>query len=140
LSGYPHLRARWERTLKLAALMADQNNVKIGTRYDAFRILGAGKWEDFGEKLVNCLKSERNAELQMGVVSAMGDMEADQIAKALIASLEELANENRQLAIETLLRTPERSKVLLNAVNKGEVSRDLISEKQMEKAQRSADD
>jgi putative heme-binding domain-containing protein len=134
LKEYPSLRARWDRTLKLAASMAvDQKHIKIGTRYDAFRILGAGKWEDFGEQLVNCLQSERNAELQMGAVSAIGDIKAEQSTRALIASLAELANENRQLAIEALLRTPERSKALLNAINKGEVSRDLLTEKQKEK-------
>jgi putative membrane-bound dehydrogenase-like protein len=137
LSDFPLLREKWERTLFLAETMADDSKVKTGTRYDAIRILGAGSWAHFGEKLARRLATEQDAELQMGVISALCDMEAEPVCQPFITVLPHLSGENRELAIEALLRTPQRARMLLEAVNRGDVPKDLLSDEQLDRAQRS---
>jgi putative membrane-bound dehydrogenase-like protein len=134
LKDEPRLQAAWNRTLLLAAEMAANQHVHTGTRYDALRILGAGKWEVFGLDLSAQLSVEPNPELQMGLVSALSDMEADNAGDALVAALPAVSEKNRELAIQGLLRTPARARVLINAVDQGRVSREWVSGGEVERA------
>jgi putative heme-binding domain-containing protein len=97
------LKSRWQRALDLASTMADDEEVKPGTRYDALRMLGVEPWEKRGEQLARYLKHE-NAELQMGAVSGLSDMKSPEAAKALTAALPTLTEGNRKLAEEGVRR------------------------------------
>lgn len=136
LAGEPEHAAAWERAIELAAAMADDPQVRSGTRYDALRMLGADRFERSGAALVRYL-ADANAELQMGAVSGLGDMEAAGATAALIDALLKLAEQNRSLAVEALLRSGERRKALAAAIERGQAPRELLTSEQLEKVLRS---
>jgi hypothetical protein len=108
------LRQRWERALDLAAAMSDNPKVPTGTRYDALRMLGMESWEKRGAQLVRSLSKATHAELQMGAVSALGDLPSPQATAALVAALDDLSGNNRELALDALLRDDLRVEALLD--------------------------
>ena len=114
LTDNPALVNRWKRALDLAAVMSDDPKVPTGTRYDALRMLGMEPWEKRGGQLVRYLPKEANAELQMGAVSALGDVASPQSTAALITALDGLTRGNRELALDALLRDDSRTGALLD--------------------------
>lgn len=110
------LRTGWQAALDLAAVMVDDPKVSNGTRYDALRMLGVEPWSKRGVQLTKYLGREMNAELQMGAVSALADMPEREAAAALRAGLADYAEANRGLAIDGLLRNPERTALLIDAL------------------------
>ena len=93
--------------------MTDDPKVPTGTRYDALRMLGMESWEKRGAQLLRYLPKDINAELQMGAVSALGDLSSPESTAALIAALDHLKGHNRELALDSLLRDDLRTKALL---------------------------
>jgi putative membrane-bound dehydrogenase-like protein len=138
LDGHPALQAKWERTLKLAGEMADDAGTHGGTRYDALRILGAGAWDAWGDKLVAYLRQSGHPELQMGAVSGLSDMNVDEVAPLLIEALPGLPEPNRTLAIEGLLRTPARATALLRAREENSLPAEALAPEQWEVAKRTS--
>jgi putative membrane-bound dehydrogenase-like protein len=134
----PDLRAKWDRTILLADAMADNEKVKTGTRYDALRIIALGDWDKYGKKLIGYLQAGVDPELNMGAVSGLSDMENDAVPPALIGSLGHLDETNRKLAIEALVRTPERARRLLDAIERGAVREDLLTSEQLANAKKAA--
>lgn len=130
----PPLKARWERLLQLSAAMADDESVPSGTRYDALRILGADDFETSGAQLEKYL-DDANAELQMGAVSGLSDMEDDAAAKALVAAFPHYNDHNRNLAIDALLRTEPRRVLLRQALESGQANRDMLTPEQVTRLQ-----
>lgn len=110
------LVARWRRAIELSAAMADDEKIPAGTRYDALRMLGADTWEKHGEQLAKYLGPKVNGELQMGAVSALGDIDEPGAAAALLAHIGDFTPENRNLALDALLRNASRADKLLDAV------------------------
>jgi putative heme-binding domain-containing protein len=133
LKPYPQLQSRWTQTLKLSAAMADDEAVKSGTRYDALRILGADAWERVGAKLQQYLGKDVQAELQMGAVSGLADVDAAEAASALLAAIVHLHEGNRRLAIQGMLRTEERRRMLAEAVESRALSKDLLTAEELAK-------
>jgi putative membrane-bound dehydrogenase-like protein len=105
-------RPRWEAVLKQAVAMADDAKVPPGTRYDALRMVALADWSVAEPVLTKYLPKGTNAELQMGAVSGLADVDHPKAAELLAKSLGDLAPANRALAIDGLLRTPERAKLL----------------------------
>jgi len=93
---------RWRRTIELAAKMVDDAETPTGTRYDALRILGATTWKEYGSLISKYLAPDTNEELQMGAVSAAGDLDDDDAGRCLLEKLDELTEANRDLAIDAL--------------------------------------
>lgn len=123
------LRSRWLRALELSSAMADDVKVPSGTRYDALRMLAMEPWEKRGQQLVRYLTYKDDVEIQMGAVSALGDLDHPESAQALINVLPDLADRNRQLAAQALLRSDSRKKLLLDAIKTGRLTvRDLGDE------------
>jgi putative membrane-bound dehydrogenase-like protein len=113
------LRKRWVATLQQAQALADANSVPTGTRYDALRIVALDDWKAAQPRLVKYLSKQANAELQHGAVSGLVDCTDREAATALVAALPDLTDDNRNLAISGLLRTPERIELLLTAIETG---------------------
>jgi len=134
LEADPSLKAHWERLLQLSAAMADDESVPSGTRYDALRILGADDFETSGAQLEKYL-DDANAELQMGAVSGLSDIEDASAAKALVAAFPHYNDHNRNLAIEALLRTEPRRILLRQALESGQASRDMLTSEQAKRLQ-----
>ncbi|HUG91421.1 MAG TPA: Rid family hydrolase [Planctomycetaceae bacterium] len=121
LKDSPALRERWERAIELASAMADDEDVPMGTRYDALRMLGVDTWERRGEQLTRYLKPGVHDELQMGAVSGLADVREPQAVAALLSGIGHYSERNRGLALDGLLRDAARIEALLDAVERGAV-------------------
>jgi hypothetical protein len=130
---------RWERSLALASKMADDEKVPTGTRYDALRMLGADTWQRRGKQIEKYLAAGVNDELQMGAVSAATDVDSPEAAEALASSLPGLSAGNRTLAVDGLLRSAARTKLLLDAVEAGKLKRDQLNDAQVKRLREHAD-
>jgi len=126
------LRRRWAAALADAAAMADDPKIKPGTRYDALRMIALAPSEAHLAQLARYLK-DANAELQMGAVSGLADVDSPQATKLLAAALPDLAPANRKLAIDALLRSEDRIKVLQGLLDKGQLAADSLSAAQRQK-------
>ena len=129
IAGVPNGEMRWERTLQLAASMTDDEQVRSGTRYDALRMIALAGWEERGEHLLRYLQDGVLDELQMGAVSGLVDIQADQVANALIERLPHLSARNQKLATDGLLRTEQRSLATLQAIEANRVSKAMFDQK-----------
>jgi hypothetical protein len=124
LQGHPELAARWRRSIDLAAVMADDDRVRSGTRYDALRMLGAESWDRRGAQLFRYLLKGVHPELQQGAVSALSDVRSPSTAQALLSGLPHYSAANRALALDALLRDAGRTSALLDALSDGRLRRD----------------
>jgi hypothetical protein len=120
------LGERWQTALAAAEKMADDEKVPTGTRYDALRMVALLGWEKAGPQLTRYLAKGTNAELQMGAVSGLVDVDAPEATRALVSALGHLTGQNRKLAQEGLLRSDARATALLDAVEKGDVKADAV--------------
>jgi putative membrane-bound dehydrogenase-like protein len=122
VAGESALSARLRQALEQAAAMADDAKVPTGTRYDALRIIGLDTWERRGEQLAKYLAAGTHAELQMGAISGLSDMDAPPVPAALLAGMNHYTANNRKLALDAILRSEARTAALLDAIEKGSVS------------------
>ena len=132
---FPPVEAlRWQHTLELAAKMANDPKIATGTRYDALRILGAGPWDRWGAILVRYQIKGTEAELQMGAVSALGDVREPgaAVAQVLISGLPHYDKANKALALDALIRDEPRALVLLDALANGRIKADELGPKRVE--------
>lgn len=125
------LRQRWQKTLAAAAVMADNDKVRNGTRYDALRIVALDSWERSGPPLRRYLAKDSDAELQMGAISGLSDVDMPQVAPLLLEGLGAFPPSNRALALEALLRNEARTTALLNALEQGKVKPSILSKAQV---------
>ena len=133
LHGDAYLETRWNNSIKLASIMADDEKVRHGTRYDALRLLGVAPWKDYGAQLTKYLGKGVNGELQQGAVSALSDVESDEVAKTLIDNFENLSERNRQFALDALLRNDSRISKLLNAIADGKIKFSALGAQRLKK-------
>jgi putative membrane-bound dehydrogenase-like protein len=130
LEGKPALLECWKRTIQLADAMADDEAVRVGTRYDALRLLSADTFERTGPHLTKYLRSDTDGELVMGAISSLADIESPAALQALAAAFPVYSQPNQALAIKLLLRNDSRIAVLLNAIEKGTISPAALSSEQ----------
>jgi hypothetical protein len=121
VTGNPDLTLRWAQTLRLAGVMADNQRVFKGTRYDALRILGLDTWNHRGALLFRYLVKGVDDELQQGAIGGLSDMRSPCVAQALLSGFSHYDPENRGFAVRALLRDRDRTFVLLEAIQGGTV-------------------
>jgi hypothetical protein len=128
VAGNDALIARWRRALDLASAMADDEKVKAGTRYDALRMLGAEPWDRRGAQLMRYLTKGVDPELQQGAISGLSDVRAPGavVAQALLSGFGHYSPNNREFALDALLRDDARALALLDAVQDGRVTRERL--------------
>jgi hypothetical protein len=130
VAGNPDLIQRWKRLLKEAAVMADNQKVFKGTRYDALRILGVDTWNHRGAQLLRYLVKGVDDELQQGAIGGLSDMRSPCVAQAIVSGFSHYDSENRGFALKALLRDRDRTFVLIEAIEAGTVkAADLGSER-----------
>ena len=122
------LRARWNRSLQLAVLMADHEKVPHGTRYDALRMTPLLPWEKCRAQLQRYLARDQNAELQQGAVSGLADVDQPEAGRLLVEAFDGLTDSNKNFALDALLRSPERIDLLLEAVSAKKITRQDLGE------------
>lgn len=123
----PELLDRWQHALQLARTMVLDENVPTGTRYDALRMLALLPPPQALQDLRPWLNPTTHPELQMGAVSALGDVPDPQAANDLIAHWAGMTPDNQQLAAAALTRNPERCQILLKAVETGTLPAEIQS-------------
>jgi hypothetical protein len=133
LRGEKDLSARWKRVPALAVTMAADESVKPGTRYDALRILGVESWKAQGATLTKYLAPGIHAEVQSGAIGAVNDMQAREAGPALIASLKNFSDRNRNAALNALVRDDSRMTALLDAVAAGRLTAADLGETRVQK-------
>ncbi len=124
LDGLPAVKARWPRTLQLAAEMADDKNVRAGTRYDALRMVALMDEDVAIPHLLRYLTRDADHQLQMGAVSGLADIPSTAVITPLAQSLSWLKGRSRFLAIEGLLRTDARAAALAKLMENGTLKLD----------------
>ncbi len=122
------LSERWNATLEAAVTMADDKATRTAVRYDALRLIPLRGWKASGEQLTKYLAKGTDAELQMGAVSGLVDVDAPEATAALVGALSHLTGSNRELALKGLLRSSERALALLDAVEKGSVKKEALGD------------
>lgn len=122
------LMERWNATLEAAVAMVDDKATRTSVRYDALRLIPLRSWKASGEQLTKYLAKGTDAELQMGAVSGLVDVNAPEATVALVGALSHLTGTNRELALKGLLRSDERANALLDAVEKGAVKVEAVGE------------
>tara|TARA_R110002095_G_scaffold111981_1_gene97838 strand:- start:31328 stop:36742 length:5415 start_codon:yes stop_codon:yes gene_type:complete len=135
----PKLAARWKHSLLHAVKMADDPQVKPGTRYDALRMIAMLDFATCQAQLKRYLGDPKQAELQMGAVSGIGDIDSASATQALIHAIPELTPRNRTLALQALLRTESRAIALLEAVQSEKLSVKLVDPKIQQQLKTHAD-
>jgi hypothetical protein len=120
------LKERWDATLEAAVAMADDKGTRTAVRYDALRLIPLRGWKASGEQLTKYLAKGMDAELQMGAVSGLVDVDAPGATSALVEALGHLSGTNRELALKGLLRSDDRAGALLEAVEKGSVKKESL--------------
>lgn len=126
IGGDEELETRWRHSLQAAVRMADDEQVKSGTRYDALRMVALLPWNECGPQLAKYARKGVNAELQQGAVSGLGDVPDKRAAAMLISALPGLTAGNQKFAAEALVRSNERIDALLTAVEQKKLSASLI--------------
>jgi hypothetical protein len=121
VAGNPDLIQRWARVLREAAVMADNQQVFKGTRYDALRILGLDTWNHRGAQLFRYVLKGVDDELQQGAIGGLSDMRSPGVAQAVLSGFSHYDPENRGFALKALMRDRDRTFVLLDAVAVGTV-------------------
>ncbi len=127
------LKARWDRQLGQAAEMVDNEKVRSGTRYDALRVVPMNSWEKSREQLLKYLAKDTPQELQQGAVSGLVDVKHDDATAALIGALNYLPAHNLDFALDGLMRTPQRTIALLEAVASKQVKGETLGEARIAK-------
>jgi hypothetical protein len=120
-AGNPDLIQRWARVLREAAVMADNQQVFKGTRYDALRILGLDTWNHRGAQLFRYALKGVDDELQQGAIGGLSDMRSPCVAQAVLSGFSHYDPENRGFALKALVRDRDRTFVLLEAIGGGTV-------------------
>jgi HEAT repeat protein len=126
------LRKRWQQALSDAAAMANDSKVKPGTRYDALRMIALDPTKENLAQLAKYL-SDGNAELQMGAVSGLADVDDPLATDHLIGALPRLTKGNQALALDALLRTESRTDALLGLLRSGKLKAADLSDGQRTK-------
>ncbi len=140
LKDNKELARRWQASLPQAAAMADNDKVPTGTRYDALRMIALESWDRAGEQLKRYLAKGVHAELQMGAVSGLSDVDRPEAAPLLLSALPHLSAENRRLALDALVRTESRMRVLLDAIEAGTLAANALSERQSQRLRNAKDE
>jgi putative heme-binding domain-containing protein len=132
IRDHPELEQAWREGLKQTHAMADDEKVRPGTRYDALRIVALDDWKAARPRLGKYLAKDANAELQMGAVSGLLDVENAEATAHLIQALPDLTERNRTLALAGLVRGRERIAALLDAIEAGKVKPDWLAKEHRE--------
>ena len=127
------LASRWQHSLEEAFVMADNEKVPHGTRYDALRMTPFLPWEKAKDQLTRYLGQDVNAELQQGAVSGLADVEHPDATRLLIDHFAGFTPGNKNFALDALLRGPERAAALLRAMAEKKIPADILGDARKQK-------
>ncbi|HTV01770.1 MAG TPA: hypothetical protein VMF13_14580 [Luteitalea sp.] len=124
---------RWRAALDRALLMSDEPTVRNGTRYDALRMIAVLPWDAAGATLTRYLARDVDAELQMGAIGGLSDLQDERATRALVRHFPMYHEANRRHAINALLRTDARRAQLRDAITRGVVKDEWLTPEQRQR-------
>ncbi|QDU82021.1 hypothetical protein Pla110_37740 [Polystyrenella longa] len=127
------LLERWNQMLEQSLEMADDTNVKTGTRYDALRNIGMLSWEEGGANLTKYLTASTDPELKQGAIGGLADMHSAAADNILLSGWVHYNDQNRFFALEGMLRTADRFRRLNQEIEAGRVDPGFLSDDQKQK-------
>ena len=128
LASDAKLNQKWQALITASKAMAENEKVKTGTRYDALRIVALEPWPAPKDQLLKYLPKGGNAELQMGSVSGLADVDHPEATALLVDHLDHYDKENRRLAVVALSRGVVRQRILIELLAAGKVKSSEIAE------------
>ncbi|MCC6508766.1 MAG: c-type cytochrome, partial [Pirellulaceae bacterium] len=132
LEGDDRLQLKWRELIAASQRMADNQQVRTGTRYDALRIVALAPWPAPEAQLRKYIGQEVDAELQMGSVSGLADIDHPEATNLLVEYLPQFAPENRRLAIVALAHGTARQRELIKLLESGQVKPNEVAAPQRE--------
>ena len=133
------LMDRWSRANDLASKMADNEEVAYPYRYDALRMIAMNPWKESSDQLIKYLSGDFDAQLQMGSISGLSDMRSSNVPQVLVEHFGAISTDrNRELALDALMRTTDRRMALVDAVEGGTISEDVLGEDRIKQLQNSS--
>ena len=133
------LQLRWDMAVVEAAQVTEDEKETLSVRADAMRMLGLGTWDKYGPHLTRYLQAGIPAELQLGAIGALADLDHANSVRALIQGLPHFFDKNRNLAVDGLLRSEVRQKTLIEGLEQGQIRPAWMSLEQRDKLLRIAD-
>ncbi len=122
------LSARWQRSLTLAAAMADNDAVRSGTRYDALRMVAMLPWDRSREQLPRYLSSGKEGDLVQGAVSGLADVPHIEAISQLLAATPKVSADMRALAIQGAARTDDGMVLILEKLETKKLSPTFLTD------------
>lgn len=130
----PELAEKWNRAVELAIAKADDEKVHKDTRYDCLRLGAMGDPEKTIPWLNKYLGKEVHHELQQGAIAGLSDIESTKVGPTLLAAMGNFEKESRDHALNALLRTDGRAKLLLDEIEAKKIPKSWFGKEQKEKA------
>ncbi|MAT15488.1 MAG: hypothetical protein CMJ46_09495 [Planctomyces sp.] len=124
---------RWNHMLEESLVMVHNKKIKTGTRYDALRNIAMLSWEEAGAHLTEYLTYGADPEMKQGAICGMADMHSAAVDSLLLAGWLHYEPHNRFFALEGMLRTPDRFRILNKEVRAGRVDTGFLSDEDRQK-------
>jgi putative membrane-bound dehydrogenase-like protein len=139
-AGIPDGPARLERSIDLAAAMAEDVKVIDGTRYDALRVLGIDASGRTRAVLKKYLDPAVSPELQDGAIGGAADLDlAEESGRMLLERWPEYGPGQRRGVLDAIFRRHDRIPALLEAMEKGVVGPADLEEGRREQLRKQTD-
>ncbi len=131
--------AQFGHVLESAQQIARASDVPLFARTAALAVIGQGDFESVGDALMRFLAPGEPVELQIGAVRALGASRRS--AAALLEKTRWIGFTPplREIVLETLLSRPATTRVLLETIQRGELSPWILPPARRESLQRHAD-
>lgn len=124
------LQQRWSSLLKISKKLALNQKVSLGIRYDALRVYSLSNWDEvkglFNDVFHSTEKSEKQSDIRMAALSAMTDVENEEVTQFLLDHFLVLNGQERVKACDVLTKNELRSKRLLQTVRQGAIDAKLL--------------
>jgi putative heme-binding domain-containing protein len=111
--------------------MAGNDKAEDDTRNDAIELLGSASYAQASRALLGLLKEDEAEAVQLAAISTLGHFPEPAIAGELIRAWPDFSPKVRSQALAVLLGRPERAKILLGAIEAGDLEPSDLSTAQL---------
>ena len=131
------LRSDWRELPELATLSTaivtaantrlTDSNAEDGVRIDAIRALRLSTWDAHGAELFQLLNAAESPAVQTAAMRTLAEFSDTAIVDAFLAQWKEFSPSIRNMALSAVLSRTEWSRLLLQAIDNGEISAAVLS-------------
>ena len=128
-----------DHVLWRAGDLASNPSTAAATRIAAIRLMGTGSFTQLGDALLPLLDQGQPQAIQLAAVESLDELTSPQIAGELIRHLATFPPAVRSAAIAALLRRPDRTIVMLHAIQDGKMRTNDLTTAQANSLRKSRD-